>query len=119
MDMSKYSQSDSNDLKAVEYIGKNFKAIIDAVTIRNFEASDKMAANSKPCMSFKGKEKTLVVNATNTKILCDAYGSNSDDWTGHEIGLSVADYTAKGFGHGWVVTPMDLAAPVYDEDLPF
>ena len=119
MDMTQYSQSDSNDLKAAEFIGKNFKVFIEKVDIRNFDASDKMPANSKPCLSFKDKEKTLVLNATNTKVLCDAYGNNSDSWVGHEIGLSVADYTSKGFGHGWVVTPTDVPPPEFNDDIPW
>lgn len=119
MDMSKYSQSDSNDLKAADFIGKNLKVKISKVEIRNFEASEKMAANSKPALHFEGKEKQLVLNATNTKTLCDAYGSDSDAWIGREIGLTVADYTHKGFGHGWVVTPLDVEAPEFDDEIPF
>ena len=119
MDMSKYSQSDSNDLKAVDWIGRNLKVVISDVKIRNYDATEKQVANSKPALSFEGKDKTLVLNATNTKILCDAYGSDSDKWINHEIGLSVADYTAKGFGHGWVVKPMDIAEPDFTDDIPF
>ena len=117
--MTKYSQSDSNDLKAADHIGQNMKVTIDKVTIRNFEATDKMVANSKPSLSFRDREKALVLNATNTKILCDAYGDDSDGWINHEIGLSVADYTAKGFGHGWVVTPLDVAGPEFSDEIPF
>lgn len=119
MDMTQYSQSDSNDLKAADFIGKNLKVFIEKVTIRNFEGTEKMPANSKPSLSFKDKEKTLVLNATNTKILCEAYGDDSDSWIGHEIGLSVADYTSKGFGHGWVVTPLDVEPEDFDDDIPF
>lgn len=119
MDMTKYSQSDSNDLKAVDFIGKNLKVQISGVTIRNFEARNDQPANSKPCLSFAGKEKTLVLNATNTKALCDAYGADSDGWIGHEIGLTVKDYTDKGFGHGWVVTPLDIEPPDFEDDIPF
>ena len=119
MDMSKYSQSDSNDLKAVDWIGRNLKVVISDVTIRNFEATEKQPANSKPSLSFEGKDKTLILNATNTKILCDAYGDDSDKWINHEIGLSVADYTAKGFGHGWVVKALDIDPTSFDDDIPF
>lgn len=119
MDMTKYSQSDSNDLKAADFIGQNMKVTIEKVTIRNFEARDNQPANSKPSLSFQGREKTLVLNATNTKILCEAYGDDSDSWINHEIGLSVADYTAKGFGHGWVVAPLDVAGPEFSDEIPF
>lgn len=119
MDMTKYSQSDSKDLKAAEFIGKNLKVIISAVEIRDYPASEGRPANSKPALSFKGKDKTLVLNASNTKILCDAYGADSNSWLGHEIGLSVKDYSDKGFGHGWVVTPLDVAPPTFNDEIPF
>ena len=119
MDMSKYSQSDSKDLKAADFIGKNLKVVISAVEIRNYPATDDKPANSKPVLSFEGKEKGLVLNATNTKILCNAYGNDDEGWIGHELGLTVADYTDKGFGHGWVITPLDIEPAEFDDDLPF
>ena len=119
MDMTQYSQSDSKDLKAADFIGTNLKVTISGVEIRTYEAKNNQHANAKPALSFEGKEKQLVLNATNTKILCDAYGGDSDSWTGHDIGLTVADYTDKGFGHGWVIRPLDVAAPDYDDDIPF
>lgn len=119
MDMTQYSKSDSKDLKAADFIGSNLKVTISGVEIRNYEAKEGQPANSKPALSFVGKDKQLVLNATNTKILCDAYGNDSDGWVNHQIGLSVADYTGKGFGHGWVVTPLDVAAPDYSDDIPF
>ncbi len=119
MDMTKYSQSDSNDLKAAEFIGKNMKLNISAVEIRDYPATDKQPANSKPVLSFQGRTKVLVLNATNTKTLCKAYGKDSDGWMGHEIGLTVEDYTAKGYGHGWIVTPLDIEPEAFDDDIPF
>jgi len=119
MDMTQYSQSDSKDLKAAEFIGKNLKVIISGVEIRDYPAQDGKPANSKPVLSFEGKDKQLVLNATNTKVLCTAYGNDDEGWKNHEIGLTVADYTDKGFGHGWIVTPLDVAAPDFDDDIPF
>ena len=119
MDMSKYSQSDSNDLKASDFIGKNLKVVIKSIEIRDYPAKDDKPANSKPVLSFVGKDKGLVLNATNTKVLCKAYGDDSDNWLNHEIGLSTADYTEKGFGHGWVVTPLDVEPEDFDDDIPF
>ena len=86
LDMTKYSQSDSKDLKAAEFVGANLRVRVSGVEIRNYEAKNDQPANSKPALSFEGKEKQLVLNATNTKILCDAYGNDSDGWVGHEIG---------------------------------
>lgn len=117
--MTKYSQSDSKDLKAADFIGKNLKVVISAIEIRDYPANEKQAASSKPVLSFEGKGKQLVLNATNTKTLCNAYGDDSDSWLTHEIGLTVADYTDKGFGHGWIVTPLDVEPADFDDDIPF
>lgn len=119
MDMTKYAQSDSKDLKAADFIGKNLKVVISNVEVRNYPAKDDQPATSKPVLSFEGKEKQLVLNATNTKTLCNAYGKDSDDWINHEIGLTVADYTDRGFGHGWVVKPLDVEPEDFDDDIPF
>ena len=118
-DMSKYGQSDSKDLKAVDFIGKNLKVVISAVEVRHYPATDEKPGNDKPVLSFVGKEKGLVLNATNTNILCKAYGNDDADWIQHEIGLSVADYTDRGFGHGWVVAPLDVEPEDFSDDIPF
>lgn len=119
MDMSQYSTSDSKDLKAKDFVGKNLKVKISGVTVRDYPATDDHAASSKPVLSFEGKEKTLVLNATNTKTLCDAYGADSDGWVNREIGLTVADYTDKNFGYGWVVKALDVPEPEFDDAIPF
>lgn len=118
MDMSQYASSEGSDLKAKDFIGKNMKLVISDVEVRDYPATDEQAASSKGVLSFEGKDKTLVLNATNTKTLCEAYGADSDGWIKREIGLSVADYTSKGFGHGWVVKPLDVPEPEF-EDAPF
>lgn len=119
VDMTAYSGGESKDLKAKDFIGKNLKVKIDGVEIRDYPATDDHPATSKPALSFEGKEKTLVLNASNTKLLCDAYGKDSEGWKGHEIGLSVKDYSDKGFGHGWVVKPLDVKEPDFDDVVDF
>lgn len=119
MDMTKYTSSEGQDLKAKDFIGKSLKVTISEVNIREYPATDKDPASTKPALSFVGKEKTVILNPTNTKALCDAYGSDSDSWVNHEIGLTVADYTDKGFGHGWIVTPLDVPQPDFDDEIPF
>ena len=117
MDMSQFAQSDSKDLKAVEYLGQNLKVVISAVEIRDYPEKDGKPANQKPVLSFKGKDKGLVVNPTNAKILNTAYGKQDEDWIGHEIGLATQEYDS--FPAGWVITPLDVAAPEFDDDIPF
>jgi len=43
----------------------------------------------KDTIEFKGKDKGVVLNATNTGLLINAYGTESGGWIGKEIGLTV------------------------------
>ena len=117
--MSKFGESKSLDLKAAEFVGKNLKVRIESVTIVHFDASDTQPAQDKPRLTFQGKEKGLVLNTTNTQTLIKAYGAESGAWIGHEIGLTVKDYSDKGFGHGWIVTPLDVKGPEFEDSIPF
>ena len=111
------SSGNSNDLKAVDYKGKNLKVVISEVGTRTYPAKESQAEQTKTVLSFEGKEKTLVCNGTNNDILCDAYGDEGADWVGHEIGLTTKDY--EGYGTGWVVKALDVEEPDFDDDIPF
>jgi hypothetical protein len=116
--MTKYAESNSKDLKAAEFVGKNLKVKIASVTIQHFDATDQQAAQEKPRLTFVGKEKGLILNSTNTQTLVKAYGANSDAWIGHEVGLTTKDYSDKGFGPGWIVTPLDVKVE-FESEIPF
>ena len=116
-DMSKYASSDSKDLKAADFRGKNLKVFIKNVSTRTYPARDDQSEQTKPVLEFEGKEKVLVLNAGNTRILCEAYGPMDSDWLGHEVGLSTKDY--EGFGTGWVIQPLDVEGPEFSDEIPF
>ena len=116
MDMTKYAATESNDLKAADFVGKNFKVKIASVEERHYEARNGQPAADKAALHFEGKEKTLVLNKTNTKTLINAYGKDSENWIGQEIGLSTHE---TELGTGWVVTPMNVPPPDYDDEIPF
>ena len=116
MDMTKYAATDSNDLKAVDFKGKNLRVTISDVEERHYEARNGQPAQDKAVLRFEGKEKTLVLNKTNTKILINAYGADSNSWIAKEIGLSTQE---TELGEGWVVTPLNVQPPDYDDDIPF
>jgi hypothetical protein len=116
--MRKYGSSgNSDDLKAADFKGQNLRVTIESVGTRTYPAREGMSEQTKSILGFVGKEKTLVLNGTNNDILCDAYGDDGDDWVGHEIGLSTKEY--ENFPTGWVVTPLDVAPPDFDDDIPF
>jgi len=116
MDMTKYSQSESKDLKAADFVGKNIKAVIESVSTRHYPAKDGNAEITKAVLKFVGKEKELVSSPTNTKILIGSYGKDSDDWIGHQVGLSTKEYDV---GIGWIITPLDVEPPDFDDSIPF
>lgn len=117
MDMSQYKgEGNTTDLKAKDFIGKNMRVTIERVDTVTYPADDNKPEQTKAVLYFVGKEKRLVLNGTNTETLCNAYGTESDGWLGKEIGLSVKDYTDKGFGHGWIVQALDMEM---DSDIPF
>lgn len=54
------------------------------VTMGNVE-KEKLGDDMKLVLYFKGKEKGLVLNKTNSNSIVDAYGDDTDDWFGQEI----------------------------------
>lgn len=120
MDMSRFkAEGNSSDLKAKDFIGKNLKLTIERVETVTYPAADNQAEQTKPALYFVGKELRLILNGTNTETLCNAYGDDSEGWASREIGLTTKDYTSKGFGHGWIVTPLDVKPEDFDDDIPF
>lgn len=116
MDMTKYGTTENNDLKAVDFKGKNLKVVIESVETRHYEARNDQPASDKAVLRFVGKEKPLVLNKTNAKLLMSAYGTESDGWMNKEIGLSTQE---TELGPGWVVTPLNVQPPEFSDEIPF
>ena len=116
MDMSKYGQGPSNDLKAAEYKGQNLRGVISEVTTRTYPARDDQPEDTKAVLAFVGREKVLVVSHPNCDVLKAAYGDESDDWIGKAIGLSTKTWT---IGEGWIITALDVPPVDYDDEIPF
>ncbi len=116
VDATKYGETQSNDLKAADFAGKNLKVKISDVEERHYEARNNQPAADKLALHFEGKEKTLVLNKTNTRALINAYGGETDGWVGQEIGLTTHE---TELGTGWVVTPLNVQPPDFDDSIPF
>ena len=115
MDMNKYAGSESKYLKAADLMGKSIKVVIEAVSIVEFE-NDAGEKSQKPALKLKGKDKQVVCNPTTVNELALAYGFDSDNWIGKEIGLSTKHYQSLG-KDGLVITAMKDFED--DTDLPF
>jgi len=68
-----YAYGSSDYLKAEKLAGKSTRVIISDVEDVEFDKG------LKPVLSFEGKEKRLVVNATNFDVLCDGISNNTKD----------------------------------------
>jgi hypothetical protein len=81
----------SKYLKASDLQGREVR-----VTIATVER-EKMGDDTKPVVYFKGKEKGVVLNKTNSNVIADAYGDDTDDWFGQDVILLsvMTDYAGK------------------------
>lgn len=116
MDMSQYAGSESKYLKASDLQGKRPRVRVAKVSLLEFD-DDEKGKHHRPALTLEGKDKQLVLNATNTDELCRAFGSDSESWIGKELGLSTKYYSGVG-KEGIVVTPI-VAEPDLDDDIPF
>jgi len=64
----------SKYLKAADLGGKEVR-----VTMANVE-KEKLGDDWKLALYFKGKEKAVILNKTNSNTISDAYGDDTDDW---------------------------------------
>lgn len=114
LDMTQFAGTESQWLKAEDIKGKNVKAVIKEVLSVHFDAQENRPAQDKAALKFEGREKGVILNATNTKTLISAYGKDGDKWIGCEIGLTTKEY--EGWGAGIVVVILDAE---FEDDIPF
>jgi hypothetical protein len=86
-----YAYGQSKYLKAADLLGKTSRAIIESVEDVQFDEK-----GVKPVLSFAGKQKRLVVNATNFDILAAGISNNTTKWVGHAIVLKGTKVKFKG-----------------------
>ena len=116
VDMSKFNQPEKveTDMKAKNFLGKNFKLTIDRGDTVTYNEG-KSDEQTKSVIYFVGKELRLVLNATNNETLCTAYGDDSDGWAGKEISLTTKTYEKEGYDPGWIVAALNVEV----DDIPF
>ena len=82
-------------LKAADLKGRAHKLVISSAELVEFKERDGRAQN-KIVLGFDGREKMLVVNATNARRLAQVTESEQwDQWKGHECVL-IPDKTEMG-----------------------
>jgi len=115
VDMTQYAGKEGQYLKADDFTGKRFDVRISAVEMVAFDTDD--GEEIKPALAFKGKDKKLVLNPTNTKEIIRAFGKESDEWIGQKLMITVKYYESFGKS-GFLVAPI-TEEEEEDEDIPF
>lgn len=115
MDMTQFAGSESKFLKAADLQGRKVKVTIAGVELVEFENDGKQ--ERKPALKLEGKEKKLVLNATNTQEIIATFGADSDGWIGKQLQLGTKHYAAFG-KEGIVVTALG-GDELQDSDIPF
>ncbi len=82
-------------LKAEDLHGKAIKVVIVDTAIETIGEGEKAA--QKIVLSFKNKEKRLVLNKTNADVIADIYGDEEGAWVDREIIIypTVTDFGGK------------------------
>ncbi len=83
MDMNQAFPSEY--IKSADLQGKEVPLIIDHVVMKDVGQAN--APDIKPVVYFKGTEKGLILNKTNSNTVCEMYGYESDMWCDKPITL--------------------------------
>lgn len=94
------TKPESKHLRAEDYeLDATWKLTISDVNLETMPARDDKPARKRLILSFAGKPKSLVLNATNQGFLELRHGRDPNAWVGIEIVLQV---TTVQFGHDTV-----------------
>jgi len=105
----------SKYLKSEDLKGRRVQCVIDSVEVE--EMSDGV---QKPCLTFKGREKSMVLNKTNADVLKAAFGPETNDWQGQKGELFTQQVAFKGqMTSGLRLSPILDREPGADDEPDF
>ena len=79
MNVNDVYPSKNDHLKAGDLNGHQVKVTIEGMEIAEFTEGNKIV------LKFAGKDKTMVMNKTNSRKVAEYYGDDTDGWMGKEI----------------------------------
>lgn len=112
--------SDSPYLKASDNDGMNRQMVIKAAGLDTLNFPDQPPKEG--IFIDVGASKPIWLSKTNGRMLCGAFGLETDEWVGKKILLTVKHYDIEGKKSiGWITTPMVETAngADFDDDIPF
>jgi len=119
MNVSDFYQNESRWLKAEDLKGRKHKVIIDKLEVVEFK--EKSGQNQKKIgLLLQGRQKGLMLNKTNAKIIATQHGDNMEAWEGKEISIypTQTDFGGEMVDCIRVELPIPAAADDGDE-IPF
>jgi hypothetical protein len=93
--MNVYDLFPTRFIAATDLNGKSFTLTIRSVTLEDMQSHDQKTV-TKPCLWFTNATKGMVLNKTNTMIIADMYGPETDDWAGKKIIIYATKVRAFG-----------------------
>jgi hypothetical protein len=102
-------------LKKEDLQGKRVRVTIESVSLVEFDEGNKLV------LKFTGKDKQLVANKTNSTLISQLHGDDTDDWIGQEIQIyNDPTVTMSGQVVGGIRVWIDPADITESEDeIPF
>ena len=104
---------EGQSLKAEDLQGKRVKVIVESISVVELDGKN------KPKMTFKDREKSMILNVTNWNRMVELTGSeDSDKWIGQEIQL----FPTKVEFQGKMVDAIRVWLPeaeLDESDIPF
>lgn len=110
----------SKSLKAEDLKGRAHKVTISQVDITEFKENG--VAKKKLVLTLVGKQKTLVLNKTNSRVIGKYYGEDFDAWAGKEIEIFPTETEFNGQLVDCIrvrVEPPKAAGVPFDDTIPF
>lgn len=86
MKVSEFYQNESRWLKAEDLQKRKHKVVIDSLEIVDFQEKNGKKER-KVGLILQGKQKGLMLNKTNAKIIATQHGDNMEQWSGKEISI--------------------------------
>ena len=115
MDATQYS-TDDTWLKADDLKGRTVELEITDVEVVTFGSDE--AKDHKLGLFFKGREKGIVSNKTNTKRIIEAFGAETAGWKGKKIRAS-QNHTPLGVGFTLMPVVETPGGNDFDDEIPF
>jgi hypothetical protein len=101
-------------LKAADLQGRTVPCVIDRVTKEEFRDGE-----LKWVVSFKGKDKRLVLNKTNADLIALQHGDEMDQWAGRTIKLYPTKTQMAGQTMDCIRVKDEAPEAAGDDEIPF